>query len=150
MQSIKKPKLFWVSAGAPLLCVIISTLLVFAIKGQNHGISVVSINWIPTYYFILKIITLTLEFFLWTSYWCCLLDWQIATRDKSSFMEYVALSWKSLRPSYENRAYHWHFVSHCKLNVFFSKLGVIINSILSGNMVCEIHLLFMFNRKVLQ
>lgn len=44
MQSIKKPKLFWVSAGAPLLCVIISTLLVFAIKGQNHGISVVSIN----------------------------------------------------------------------------------------------------------
>ncbi|WVZ22569.1 hypothetical protein V8G54_001113 [Vigna mungo] len=28
-------------SGAPLLCVIISTLLVFAIKGQNHGISVI-------------------------------------------------------------------------------------------------------------
>jgi len=48
MQSIKKPKLFWVSAGAPLACVIISTLLVFAIKAQNHGISVVSIISIPT------------------------------------------------------------------------------------------------------
>jgi len=81
------------------------------------------------------------------------LDWQIATRDKSSFMEYVALSWKSLRPSYENRAYHWHFVSHCKLNFSFQidfSLGVT---------PCEIHLLFdtmdecffsFFNRKVLQ
>lgn len=42
MQSIRKPRLFWVSAGAPLVCVIISTLLAFAIKAQNHGISVVS------------------------------------------------------------------------------------------------------------
>ncbi|KAL1321261.1 hypothetical protein AAHE18_14G115700 [Arachis hypogaea] len=39
--SIRKPKLFWVSAGAPLVSVIISTILVFAIKGQNHGISVI-------------------------------------------------------------------------------------------------------------
>ncbi|KAE9607298.1 putative SLC26A/SulP transporter [Lupinus albus] len=39
--SIRKPKLFWVSAGAPLVSVIISTLLVFAIKGQKHGISVI-------------------------------------------------------------------------------------------------------------
>lgn len=39
--SIRKPKLFWVSAGAPLASVIISTLLVFAIKAQNHGISVI-------------------------------------------------------------------------------------------------------------
>ncbi|KAK7400750.1 hypothetical protein VNO78_12053 [Psophocarpus tetragonolobus] len=39
--SIKKPKLFWVSAGAPLVSVILSTLLVFAIKAQNHGISVI-------------------------------------------------------------------------------------------------------------
>ncbi|GER44496.1 sulfate transporter [Striga asiatica] len=41
--SMRKPKLFWVSAGAPLLSVIISTLLVFAFKAQNHGISVVSV-----------------------------------------------------------------------------------------------------------
>ncbi|KAH1088018.1 hypothetical protein AAZX31_07G202200 [Glycine max] len=40
-ESIKKPKLFWVSAGAPLMSVIISTLLVFAIKAQNHGISAI-------------------------------------------------------------------------------------------------------------
>ncbi|KAI3453127.1 hypothetical protein Pfo_009790 [Paulownia fortunei] len=39
--SIRKPKLFWVSAGAPLVSVILSTLLVFAFKAQNHGISVI-------------------------------------------------------------------------------------------------------------
>ena len=39
--SIWKPKLFWVSAGAPLACVIISTVLTFVIKGQNHGISII-------------------------------------------------------------------------------------------------------------
>ncbi|KAL4586699.1 hypothetical protein LXL04_011341 [Taraxacum kok-saghyz] len=39
--SIKKPKLFWVSAGAPLLSVILSTLIVFAFKAQHHGISVI-------------------------------------------------------------------------------------------------------------
>ncbi|KAK6134143.1 hypothetical protein DH2020_032093 [Rehmannia glutinosa] len=39
--SMRKPKLFWVSAGAPLLSVILSTLLVFAFKAQNHGISVI-------------------------------------------------------------------------------------------------------------
>ncbi|CAL0313582.1 unnamed protein product [Lupinus luteus] len=39
--SIKKPKLFWVSAGAPLVCVIISTILSFAIKAQHHGISII-------------------------------------------------------------------------------------------------------------
>ncbi|CAL5430691.1 unnamed protein product [Camellia sinensis] len=38
---IKKPKLFWVSAGAPLVSVILSTLLVFAFKAQHHGISVI-------------------------------------------------------------------------------------------------------------
>ncbi|CAL0312160.1 unnamed protein product [Lupinus luteus] len=39
--SIKKPKLFWISAGAPLVCVIISTILAFAIKAQHHGISII-------------------------------------------------------------------------------------------------------------
>ncbi|XP_042500761.1 probable sulfate transporter 3.3 [Macadamia integrifolia] len=39
--SLKRPKLFWVSAGAPLVSVILSTLLVFAFKAQNHGISVI-------------------------------------------------------------------------------------------------------------
>lgn len=42
MQSMKKPKLFWVSAGAPLLSVIVSTLLVFVFRADRHGISVVS------------------------------------------------------------------------------------------------------------
>ncbi|KAI7745221.1 hypothetical protein M8C21_029909 [Ambrosia artemisiifolia] len=40
-SSIKKPKLFWVSAGAPLLSVVVSTLFVFVFKAQHHGISVI-------------------------------------------------------------------------------------------------------------
>nr|DAD32077.1 TPA_asm: hypothetical protein HUJ06_010928 [Nelumbo nucifera] len=40
-ESLRKPKLFWVSAGAPLTSVILSTLLVFAFKAQNHGISII-------------------------------------------------------------------------------------------------------------
>ncbi|KAG4401199.1 hypothetical protein GLYMA_07G218800v4 [Glycine max] len=39
--SIRKPKLFWVSAGAPLVSVIISTVLSSVIKAQLHGISVI-------------------------------------------------------------------------------------------------------------
>ncbi|KAH9794721.1 putative sulfate transporter 3.3 [Citrus sinensis] len=40
-EGTKRPKLFWVSAGAPLVSVILSTLLVFAFKAQHHGISVI-------------------------------------------------------------------------------------------------------------
>ncbi|XVF86585.1 hypothetical protein PTKIN_Ptkin18bG0053800 [Pterospermum kingtungense] len=39
--SIKKPKLFWVSAAAPLTSVILSTLFVFCIKSKAHGISII-------------------------------------------------------------------------------------------------------------
>lgn len=39
--SLKKPKLFWVSAAAPLVSVILSTLLVFAFQAQKHGISII-------------------------------------------------------------------------------------------------------------
>ncbi|KAI3410269.1 STAS domain-containing protein [Psidium guajava] len=39
--SMRRPKLFWVSAGAPLVSVILATLLVFAFKAQRHGISVI-------------------------------------------------------------------------------------------------------------
>ncbi|KAJ6431714.1 hypothetical protein OIU84_019069 [Salix udensis] len=39
--SMKKPRLFWVSAGAPLVSVILSTILVFAFKAQRQGISVI-------------------------------------------------------------------------------------------------------------
>ncbi|KAE8657549.1 putative sulfate transporter 3.4 [Hibiscus syriacus] len=40
-KSIKKPKLFWVSAAAPLTSVILSTLLIFCIKPKAHGISII-------------------------------------------------------------------------------------------------------------
>uniref|UniRef100_A0A0D9WAF1 STAS domain-containing protein n=1 Tax=Leersia perrieri TaxID=77586 RepID=A0A0D9WAF1_9ORYZ len=39
--SMKWPKLFWISACAPLACVIVSTLLVFLFKAQKHGISII-------------------------------------------------------------------------------------------------------------
>ncbi|CAN1138246.1 Probable sulfate transporter 3.3 [Linum perenne] len=39
--SMKRPKLFWVSAGMPLASVILSTILVFAFKAQNHGITII-------------------------------------------------------------------------------------------------------------
>lgn len=38
---MRKPKLFWVSAAAPLTSVILSTLLVFLIKSKAHGISTI-------------------------------------------------------------------------------------------------------------
>ncbi|XP_077236081.1 putative sulfate transporter 3.3 [Tasmannia lanceolata] len=39
--SLRKPKLFWVSAIAPLTSVLLSTLFIFAFKGQNHDISII-------------------------------------------------------------------------------------------------------------
>ncbi|KAK4779463.1 hypothetical protein SAY87_015569 [Trapa incisa] len=39
--SMRKPKLFWISAGAPLVSVILSTFFVFVFKAQRHGISVI-------------------------------------------------------------------------------------------------------------
>lgn len=39
--SMKKPKLFWISAAAPLTSVILSTLLVFLLKSKAHGIQII-------------------------------------------------------------------------------------------------------------
>lgn len=39
--SMRWPKFFWISACAPLASVIISTLLVFLFKAQDHGISII-------------------------------------------------------------------------------------------------------------
>ncbi|KAJ4748949.1 sulfate transporter 1 [Rhynchospora pubera] len=39
--SMRRPKLFWVSAAAPLSCVILSTIVSFAFKAQHHGITVI-------------------------------------------------------------------------------------------------------------
>ncbi|KAL1359490.1 hypothetical protein AAHE18_04G111600 [Arachis hypogaea] len=40
-ESLKKPKYFWVSAGAPLLSVIIATAILFAIRGKHPAIVVI-------------------------------------------------------------------------------------------------------------
>ncbi|KMZ74888.1 putative sulfate transporter 3.3 [Zostera marina] len=39
--SIKNPRLFWLSAGAPLASVVVSTILVFTIGAQKHDISII-------------------------------------------------------------------------------------------------------------
>ncbi|RWR73837.1 putative sulfate transporter 3.4 [Cinnamomum micranthum f. kanehirae] len=39
--SMRKPKLFWVSAAAPLASVVLSTLAVFFFQAQNHGIKTI-------------------------------------------------------------------------------------------------------------
>ncbi|XP_052180775.1 probable sulfate transporter 3.4 [Diospyros lotus] len=39
--SMKKPKLFWISAAAPLTSVILSTLIVFLLRSKLHGISTI-------------------------------------------------------------------------------------------------------------
>nr|XP_009403141.1 PREDICTED: probable sulfate transporter 3.3 [Musa acuminata subsp. malaccensis] len=38
---MRRPKLYWISVGAPLASVIVSTLVVFLLKAQNHGISTI-------------------------------------------------------------------------------------------------------------
>ncbi|WZY83891.1 hypothetical protein YC2023_030275 [Brassica napus] len=38
-ESMRKPKLFWISAASPLASVVISTLLVFLIRNKTHAIS---------------------------------------------------------------------------------------------------------------
>ncbi|KAJ7951808.1 sulfate transporter 3 1 [Quillaja saponaria] len=40
-ESMRKPKLFWVSAAAPLTSVVLSTLLVFLLRHKAHGIAVI-------------------------------------------------------------------------------------------------------------
>ncbi|KAK7349171.1 hypothetical protein VNO77_06325 [Canavalia gladiata] len=39
--SLKKPKLFWVSAAAPLTSVILSTILVFILRNKTHEIAII-------------------------------------------------------------------------------------------------------------
>ncbi|WJZ97994.1 hypothetical protein VitviT2T_016553 [Vitis vinifera] len=41
LTSLKRPKLFWISAAAPLTSVILSTLLVYLLKSELHGVSVI-------------------------------------------------------------------------------------------------------------
>ena len=41
MQGRRKKKLFWVSAIAPLISVILSTLIVFVSRADRHGVKIV-------------------------------------------------------------------------------------------------------------
>jgi len=44
-QRKKKPNLFWVSAIAPFMVVIIGGIFAFLVKGNEHGIPIVSRPW---------------------------------------------------------------------------------------------------------
>jgi len=46
MQSKKQPRLFWVSAMAPLTSVILGSLLVYFTHAEKHGVEVVSVIFI--------------------------------------------------------------------------------------------------------
>ncbi|KAF8027537.1 hypothetical protein BT93_E0442 [Corymbia citriodora subsp. variegata] len=39
--SIRRPKLFWISAAAPLTSVVLSTILVFLLRSKAHGITII-------------------------------------------------------------------------------------------------------------
>lgn len=41
LQGKKNKKLFWLPAIAPLVCVILSTLLVFLARADKHGVKIV-------------------------------------------------------------------------------------------------------------
>lgn len=107
LQSIKKPKLFWVSAGAPLASAILSTLLVFAFKAQDHGISVVSLMCFNTSFQVHSTLIFLMFCFLKS-------DWETTRRTESSIMEHVAFPWKLLRPGNKNWARDGHNFTHCK------------------------------------
>jgi hypothetical protein len=43
LQSKRRPKLFWISAAAPLTSVVLGSVLVYLTHAENHGIEVVRI-----------------------------------------------------------------------------------------------------------
>jgi len=42
LQRVKKPQLFWVSAIAPITCVVVGGVFTYLVKGTQHGIQIVS------------------------------------------------------------------------------------------------------------
>lgn len=63
IQSMRKPKLFWVSAATPLTSVILSTILVVLFKSKLHGIQTV------------RVIFFTKEFHNFPFGFECLMEW---------------------------------------------------------------------------
>ena len=64
-QGKKNPKFFWVPAIAPLISVILSTLFVFLIRADKHGVAIVSIyiiyiSILPSWCWIWQIVTVVI------------------------------------------------------------------------------------------
>jgi hypothetical protein len=115
MQSIRRPKLFWVSACAPLASVIISTLLVYLFKAQNHGISIVRTetserNFVKEFCFescLCNRVTIK-DFFvnLFTT------DWAAQVWPESPLMGQATVRHNIFRPHHEDWPCHWNHLSY--------------------------------------
>lgn len=66
LQKQKKPKLFWVSAIAPMVVVVVGCLFAYLIRGKDYGIQIVSalssmsfnfIGSFPLFFFIRRMCT---------------------------------------------------------------------------------------------
>ena len=66
------------------------------------------------------------------------LDWEVTRRIKSSFMEYVAFSWKPLGTSNENWTHHRNHFAYCKFCLIITDFSWIC-CFLNDECVSDIH-----------
>lgn len=95
-QSIKKPKLFWISAAAPLTSVILSTLLVFLLRTKVPRIAVVRTDIIKLQIGTPKLIPTRIVIYnqlLISSFGVLYIDWSFARGLESSISEHAVLFW---------------------------------------------------------
>lgn len=118
IQSMRRPKLFWVSAAAPLTSVILSTLLVFFLKSKVPGISIVRTSTL-SYKFPDKNQYMSEKSFLFRSmnlhklnFWHT--DWSLTKGSESTFIKYAVLPWLLSCSCYQNWHCNWNLISHCK------------------------------------
>lgn len=119
IQSMRRPKLFWVSAAAPLTSVILSTLLVFLLKSKLHGISIVRTTNLAYKFPDVnqQKISENSSFPLLIAYknwifWHA--DWSLTKGSESTFIKYAILPWLLSCSCYQNWHYNWNPISHCK------------------------------------
>lgn len=116
VQSMRRPELFWMSAGAPLVSVILSTILVFAFKAQRHGISVVlysvSSQVLVNSYVGTVLIRDHIMFMFMSS--VDFLDWEITRRPQPSLLGPVAFPWQLSGSCDQDWTHHRHHLPHCE------------------------------------
>lgn len=119
MQGMRKPKLFWVSAAAPLVSVILSTLLVTLFRSKLHSIATVRL--IAQDYYRLRCFIDTLNCKFYQIF--CFLDWSFGKRFESTIIKHALFSWKISWSRYQDWHHNWNIISHRK---FHAQLGCTI------------------------